>query len=243
MDTGAIGSTMAHAIKPLDQVQLLSKARALAAALNNAGKSTAARHKLKVEAMQLGQLVDQLHAAEIVGDHARAISATISARAWEAALQAVAAFENAVQGVPSEIPVTPRPLPVHTGVPANDNQDPSLPIVASDPEREHAATDRDQPGNTTEPQGAPPHVPERDHARDASVALAAVVQLGEAIRAARARSGKSQQDVATLADVGRRYVGEVEAGKPTSEIGKFLAVCSAVGLAIVAIDAQEPGSD
>lgn len=237
MDKGTSASTAAQAIKPQDEMQLLLKARVLSAALNNAGKSAAARHRLKVEAIQLSQLVDELRATSIVGDHAQAISAAVSARSWEAARRAIDRFEKALQGEPSEVPTTPEPLPLRKGVPANDNQDSSVPIGANDPVREHAASDQEHPREAGGPgPRAAAQVPERDHACGTSVALAAVVQLGEAIRAVRARSGKSQQDVATLAGVGRRYVGEVEAGKPTSEIGKFLAVCAAVGLDIRAVE-------
>lgn len=65
--------------------------------------------------------------------------------------------------------------------------------------------------------------------------LGSADELGETLRAARIRKGMSQQEVALAAGVGRRFVGELEGGKATAEIGRVFAVCRVVGLAIVAV--------
>lgn len=40
----------------------------------------------------------------------------------------------------------------------------------------------------------------------------------------------SQQEFADLTGVGRRFISELESGKPTAEIGKVLQVLTALGL-------------
>ncbi|MGL4239693.1 MAG: helix-turn-helix transcriptional regulator [Beijerinckiaceae bacterium] len=55
-----------------------------------------------------------------------------------------------------------------------------------------------------------------------------------AVRKAREASGKSQADFAALAGVGRRFLSELENGKPTLEIGKVLQVLSAAGIDLYA---------
>ncbi len=42
--------------------------------------------------------------------------------------------------------------------------------------------------------------------------------------------GYSQQEFADLAGVGRRFVSDLENGKPTAEIGKVLQALTALGL-------------
>lgn len=60
--------------------------------------------------------------------------------------------------------------------------------------------------------------------------------LGDLLKVRRKRLGLSQQAFADHAGVGRRFVSEVEAGKPTSELGKVLAVCRAAGVQILAVE-------
>lgn len=57
-----------------------------------------------------------------------------------------------------------------------------------------------------------------------------VADLGHLVRAARKRLKLSQQEFGDLAGVGRRFVSELEAGKPTLEIGKVLACAAAAGI-------------
>lgn len=58
--------------------------------------------------------------------------------------------------------------------------------------------------------------------------------LGRLVRAARKRMKLSQQAFADLAGVGRRFVSELEAGKPTLEIGRVLKVAAAAGIDVLA---------
>jgi len=60
--------------------------------------------------------------------------------------------------------------------------------------------------------------------------VATTQELGARTRKRRQDLGLTQQDVADAAGTGRRFVSELEAGKPTLEIGKILDVCQALGL-------------
>jgi len=55
-------------------------------------------------------------------------------------------------------------------------------------------------------------------------------QLGDAVARSRKIRGYSQQEFADLAGVGRRFVSDLENGKPTAEIGKVLQALTALGL-------------
>jgi transcriptional regulator, y4mF family len=54
-------------------------------------------------------------------------------------------------------------------------------------------------------------------------------QLGQAVRAARKQAGLTQAQVALTAGVGLRFVVDLEAGKPTAQIGKILQVITTLG--------------
>ena len=58
--------------------------------------------------------------------------------------------------------------------------------------------------------------------------------LGALVRQARESLGQSQAAFASGAGVGRRFLSELESGKPTLEIGKVLAVCQAAGVLVLA---------
>lgn len=58
--------------------------------------------------------------------------------------------------------------------------------------------------------------------------------LGGMIRAARKERRLSQQAFADLAGVGRRFLSELENGKPTLELDKALKVAAACGIELVA---------
>jgi len=62
----------------------------------------------------------------------------------------------------------------------------------------------------------------------------AVATLGSLVKARRRAMNLNQQEFADLAGVGRRFVSELEAGKPSLEIGKVLGVCRAAGIDILA---------
>jgi len=58
--------------------------------------------------------------------------------------------------------------------------------------------------------------------------------LGRLVRQAREAMGLSQGAFADLAGVGRRFISELENGKPTLELGKVMTVCAAAGLDLMA---------
>ena len=57
--------------------------------------------------------------------------------------------------------------------------------------------------------------------------------LGRILRSRRQILELSQADLAERAGVGRRFVSELEAGKPTAELGRTLQICMVLGLEIV----------
>lgn len=64
--------------------------------------------------------------------------------------------------------------------------------------------------------------------------IATPAELGRIVRAARDRQRLSQSALATLAGTGRRFIVELEAGKPTAAFGLALAVCKALRIELVA---------
>lgn len=54
--------------------------------------------------------------------------------------------------------------------------------------------------------------------------------IGTAIRAARKAQGLRQDELAAAANVGVRFLIELEAGKETAQLGKTLAVLAALGI-------------
>ena len=63
-------------------------------------------------------------------------------------------------------------------------------------------------------------------------------EFGAAIRAARKAQGLRQDQLAGAAGVGVRFIVDLEAGKPTTRLGKALLVAAALGLRIVI---EQPG--
>jgi len=57
-----------------------------------------------------------------------------------------------------------------------------------------------------------------------------VAEIGAAIRAKRRAIGMRQEELASLAGVGARFLSEVENGKTSAEIGKVLQVMRRLGL-------------
>ena len=60
--------------------------------------------------------------------------------------------------------------------------------------------------------------------------FATTYELGAAVRAARKAQNLRQEELAGVAGVGTRFVIELEAGKPTIQLGKAMAVLAALGL-------------
>lgn len=54
-------------------------------------------------------------------------------------------------------------------------------------------------------------------------------QIGQAVRTARKAMGLRQSELAGVANVGLRFIIDLEAGKPTAQLGKTLAVLDALG--------------
>ncbi len=54
-------------------------------------------------------------------------------------------------------------------------------------------------------------------------------QLGRTIRDARRTLGLRQDELAGAANVGVRFIVDLESGKPTAQMGKTLAVLEALG--------------
>lgn len=57
--------------------------------------------------------------------------------------------------------------------------------------------------------------------------------FGWAVRRARKERGLSQAELAAMAGVGRPWLSELENGKQTAELGRALAVLSAMDLAVI----------
>ena len=58
------------------------------------------------------------------------------------------------------------------------------------------------------------------------------VDLGQLVKKAREKKGLTQQEFADLTGVGRRFVSELENGKPTIEFGKALKVAIGAGISL-----------
>ncbi|HWB75480.1 MAG TPA: type II toxin-antitoxin system Y4mF family antitoxin [Nannocystaceae bacterium] len=58
-------------------------------------------------------------------------------------------------------------------------------------------------------------------------------ELGALVRARRRALGATQIELAALADVGARFVVELERGKPTLELGRVMRVLAQLGLELV----------
>ncbi|GLR60568.1 type II toxin-antitoxin system Y4mF family antitoxin [Rhizobium indigoferae] len=68
----------------------------------------------------------------------------------------------------------------------------------------------------------------------ADVQLDSIGDLGRMVRRLRERRKLSQQEFADLAGVGRRFISELENGKPTLEFAKVLQVARAAGISLIA---------
>lgn len=57
-------------------------------------------------------------------------------------------------------------------------------------------------------------------------------EIGEIVRTTRKSSGLRQDELAGAAGVGLRFIVDLEAGKPTAQIGKTLQVLAALGCSL-----------
>ena len=56
--------------------------------------------------------------------------------------------------------------------------------------------------------------------------------IGQKVKAARKAAGLRQDELAGAAGVGLRFIVDLEAGKPTAQIGKTLQVLAALGCSL-----------
>ena len=59
-------------------------------------------------------------------------------------------------------------------------------------------------------------------------------QFGSAVSTARKALGLTQRELALAINSGERFIVDLEAGKPTAQLGKALAAAKAVGLRLAA---------
>lgn len=68
-----------------------------------------------------------------------------------------------------------------------------------------------------------------------SMPLRAPEDIGALVKRVRTELNLTQLQLADQAGVGRRFVVELESGKPTAQLGKALRVLSMLGIAIVGV--------
>ena len=67
--------------------------------------------------------------------------------------------------------------------------------------------------------------------------------IGDIVRATRKAAGLRQYELAGAAGVGVRFIVDLEAGKPTAQIGKTLQVLHALGCSVDIERPREPSSE
>jgi y4mF family transcriptional regulator len=65
-------------------------------------------------------------------------------------------------------------------------------------------------------------------------------EIGNIVRNSRKAAGLRHDELAGAAGVGTRFIVDLEAGKPTAQIGKTLQVLAALGCSIVITPPPEP---
>ncbi len=66
-------------------------------------------------------------------------------------------------------------------------------------------------------------------------------QLGKIVRRTRKEMGVTQADLALTSGTGLRFIGELENGKATCQIGKVLGVIQTLGIRLEVIPPRSPG--
>ena len=64
-------------------------------------------------------------------------------------------------------------------------------------------------------------------------AIRSSLDLGKCVRKARIRANLSQAQVAAFSGVGKRFIYDLEKGKPTIQIAKALQVLNGIGMAVI----------
>jgi y4mF family transcriptional regulator len=59
--------------------------------------------------------------------------------------------------------------------------------------------------------------------------------LAKIIRQTRKKQGLTQNDLAGLSGLGRRFISELEGGKPTAQVAKVLLVLNILGIGLEAV--------
>lgn len=57
--------------------------------------------------------------------------------------------------------------------------------------------------------------------------------LGEIVQKARKVQNLTQEDLAGMSRTGRRFIGDLESGKETAQIGKVIKVLGVLGIALI----------
>ncbi len=70
----------------------------------------------------------------------------------------------------------------------------------------------------------------QDADTDALMPIRTMAQVGDIVRRSRRRRGLTQADLALDAGTGRRFVSDVEAGKPTIEFESLMKLCKSLGV-------------
>lgn len=60
--------------------------------------------------------------------------------------------------------------------------------------------------------------------------IASIKDIGDTIKAKRKHDGLTQADAAALCGVGARFLGELERGKETAQVGRVLRILQGLGL-------------
>ncbi|WP_082789799.1 helix-turn-helix domain-containing protein [Acetobacter malorum] len=63
-------------------------------------------------------------------------------------------------------------------------------------------------------------------------------EFGEMVRKARTRAGMTQRELAMIANVGERFIVDLEKGKGTSQLDKALTVADRIGVSFIAFDSE-----
>lgn len=79
--------------------------------------------------------------------------------------------------------------------------------------------------------------------RDTQAARDYAVRFGALVREHRDAMRMTQDDLALATGVGRRFIIELEGGKPSCQLGKALVVAAAVGLRPFDLMGQNTGDD
>lgn len=69
--------------------------------------------------------------------------------------------------------------------------------------------------------------------------IATAQEFGQRVARARKTLGITQRDLALAINTGERFIVDLEAGKPTAQLGKALAAAKAVGIRLEDISSVE----